>query len=239
LTRRDIFASLFLGEIAAVILLGLSSVWELPAVVQAAMRLGLVAGPLGALAVVYVGVRLGRRRPALGAAAKFVVVGAANTLIDLGLLNLLLAAAGVITPLLFAFFKAISFSLAVSHSFFWNRSWSFAPAPGAGARRQQSLGSQFSLFLLATLVGLTLNTGVATLLVSLGPPVAFLSPLQWANVAAGLALLVSTLWNFCAYHFLVFAPRALWARGSGGAATEVRLRRSELPTRVAPGLTKS
>lgn len=235
MTRRDILASLFLGEITAVILLGLSSVWELPALVQLATRMGLVAGPLGALAVVYVGVRFGRRWPALGAGSKFVVVGAANTLIDLGLLNLLLVAAGVVTPLLFAFFKALSFSAAVGHSFFWNRSWSFAPGGASGSRSQGSLGSQFSLFLLATLVGLTLNTGLATLLVSLGPPVAFLSPLLWANVAAGLALLVSTLWNFCAYRFFVFAPQALRA----GSSPEVKLRRRESPTRVARGLTES
>lgn len=239
MTRRDIFASLFLGELAALILLGLTSLWKLPAFVLLATRLGLVVGPLGALAVVYLGVRFGRRRPSLGAAAKFVVVGAANTLIDLGLLNLLLAAAGVVTPLLFAFFKAMSFSVAVGHSFFWNRSWSFAPTPGAGSRGQQNLGGQFRLFLLATLIGLTLNTGVATLLVSMGPPVSFISSLQWANVAAALALLVSTLWNFCAYRFLVFTPRVLLARGSVGAVAEIKLRARELPTRVAPDLTES
>jgi putative flippase GtrA len=239
LTRRDIFASLFLGEIAAVILFGLSFVWELPAVVRLAMRLGLVAGPLGALAVVWLGVRFGRRWPALGAAAKFVVVGVANTLIDLGVLNLLLAAAGVFTPLLFAFFKAMSFSAAVGHSFFWNRSWSFASGGASSSRSQERLGGQFGVFLLATLVGLMLNTGVATLLVSLGPPVSSFSPLLWVNVAAGVALLISTLWNFCAYRFFVFAPPAVLAGSPGGPSTAVRLRRRESPPQVASGLTES
>lgn len=239
MTRRDVFASLLLGETAALILLGLTSLWGVPALVLLAARLGLVVVPLGALAVVYLGVRFGRRWPLLGTASKFVVVGAVNTLIDLGLLNLLLAAAGVIILPLFAVFKALSFSAAVVHSFLWNRNWSFALPQLRGLRNHKSLGSQFGLFLLATLMGLALDTGVATLLVFLGPPVALLSPLQWANIAAVLALAVSTLWNFCAYRFVVFAPRGSWVKESPGTAADVRLGRGELSAHVAPGLTKS
>jgi hypothetical protein len=47
---------------------------------------------------------------------------------------------------------------------------------------------------------------VAALVVYLGSPSPFLAGLPWANLAAVLALALSTLWNFFAYRFLVFSP---------------------------------
>jgi hypothetical protein len=50
-----------------------------------------------------------------------------------------------------------------------------------------------------------LNAAVATLLVERMSPLPGFSLVQWANVAAGVGLAISTAWNFSLYRWVVFA----------------------------------
>lgn len=206
MTRKDLVACIVLGLVSAGILYGLAVFWSLPAWLLLGVHSSFVLAPLGALAVVGVGRRLGKRWPAAVSASRFGVVGAANTLIDLGLLNLCIYATGILAGPLFALFKAGSFAAAVVHSYCWNASWSFTGADGEDSRGANSQPKRFGLFLVVTVLGLWVNTSAAALVVHLGSPVALLNGLPWANVAAVLALGLSTLWNFFAYRHLVFSP---------------------------------
>jgi len=204
--RKDIVACVLLGEITAGIFYGLAAFWSLPSWMLSWARLLFLLVPLGALAIVGLGQHLGKQWPAAQPAGRFAVVGTANTLIDLGLLNLCIAATGVLAGPLFALFKAGSFSGAVIHSYCWNANWSFADSAGRNSLVAGGLGRRFSLFLTVTLVGLWVNTSVAALAVHLGSPMELLAGLPWANLAAVLALALSTMWNFFAYRYLVFSP---------------------------------
>jgi putative flippase GtrA len=237
--RRDILACLILGEASALILCSLALFWNLPESLLLGTRLALVGAPLGALGVVYLGVRLGRRWSFLGSGSKFVVVGGSNTFIDLGILNLFMYATGVVAGPLYAIFKAAGFVVAVVNSYLWNRNWSFASWRDNGLRTPTGWGKQFSVFTLVTTAGLVLNTGVATLLVLLGPPTPVFSSLQWANAAAVLALIVSTLWNFFAYRSLVFHSRDPLARKPARSLRGAARGNRGLAAPVAPSLTES
>lgn len=205
LTRTDILACLVIGEAAAGMLHFVIPIWEFPDLLLGASRAAFVAAPLGALGVVYGGIYLGRRWLSAVCFSKFVLVGVLNTLIDFSVFNLLMDVSGITRGPLFAFFKAVSFSLAVVNSYLWNRYWCFRFSEPRGCRSQPAPGKQFSLFASVSLVGLLLNAAIATVLVHQVEPIPVLSLRQWANAAAGLALVVSTVWNFCAYRFLVFS----------------------------------
>src|SRR3989454_9628314 len=94
------------------------------------------------------------RRPGTRQLVKFCFVGASSTLIDKGTLWLLLSA----TPRTPWWINAsMSFCLAVTNGFVWNRRWTFR------ARRHGSLRAQYARFVATNLVGLMLNLGLTTL----------------------------------------------------------------------------
>lgn len=159
--------------------------------------------PLASLAGIAVTACLQARLPVLFEVAKFGLVGAFSTTIDLGVLNFLMEATGIFRGSLFPVLKGMSFLTALINAFFWNRLWTFAPRTGTRARRGVQ---QFFLFATVALGGLVLNVTVATLLVNLVALPAGWQPIQWANVAALTGLVGTATWDFLCYKFIVFRP---------------------------------
>jgi putative flippase GtrA len=81
---------------------------------------------------------------------KFAVVGVIGTVIDFGLLNLLVQMAHV--PKFWA--NVCSFSVAVFSNFTWNRLWTYPES------QQRPIGPQLGQFALVNVVGLALNQGI-------------------------------------------------------------------------------
>jgi len=155
--------------------------------------------------------QLGRVWPVFNQFGKFAAVGTLNTLLDLGVLNALIFITGFARGAPFAGFKAVSFLVASTNSYFWNKFWTFE------SRAPIALG-EYARFLLFTLVGTFLNVGVASLIVNvLGAPEGVGEKL-WANAGALIAVFTSLLWNFLAYRKIVFRP-ALRAPSSKPLAT--------------------
>lgn len=119
-------------------------------------------------------------------AAKFGSVGVLNTLVDLALYFVFTRWLGLGGQPAIA--KAISYSVGVLNSFLLNRIWTF-----------QARGSSWvSLipFILSSLVGLAINTGMLQLcLVTLRLP---------EIIAIGAATASSLIWNFLVSKFLIF-----------------------------------
>jgi len=120
-------------------------------------------------------------------AAKFGSVGVLNTLLDLALYFVFTRWLGLGDKPTFA--KGISYSVGVLNSYFLNRVWTFRVS-------DSSSWAALLPFVLSSLVGLAINTGMLDLcLKTLALP---------ELIAIGIATASSLLWNFLVSKFLIF-----------------------------------
>lgn len=141
--------------------------------------------------------------------AKFVLVGALNTFIDLGLFNLLIYSSGVASGDAVIWFKAGAFIVAVINSYFWNKFWTFKAADTHMQMNPQEPehvhhGREFFQFFLVSFIGLLINLAVAGFVINIVGVQGDLTGAQWANVGAIFATLAALAWNFLGYKFIVF-----------------------------------
>lgn len=158
----------------------------------------LIIFPPLTLAGMFVASCIGKKFLIVLQAAKWVLVGALNTFIDLGVLNGLIWISGIATGLSFSVFKGISFLLATLNSYFWNKHWTFRKREKIFAPRE------FSKFLVVTTIGLFINVGVASFVVNIIGPQYGMTEKMWANVGAFIAVLIAWVWNFLVSKFIVF-----------------------------------
>lgn len=194
-------AGLLIGLLALPIIANLQSAIPLRyRVIGVFVLIGLV--PLG----LFIAQILSRWIPVMEQLAKFIVVGALNTLIDLGVLNLLIVLSGVAGGVLFSIFKGISFLVAVINSYFWNARWTFKID---GAELSKTKPKQFMQFFIVSAIGLFINVATASIVVNvLGRPER-ITPEQWANLGAVAAVVISLVWNFLGYKYIVFSEKKL------------------------------
>ncbi len=131
--------------------------------------------------------------------AQFAAVGTLNTFIDVGVFNLeiFLYGTSVMGAGLFAVFKAISFLVATTNSFVWNKYWTFGAKEKAVAREAAGFYS-------VAIIGWVLNVGVATLVKMAGPADSHI----WVSIVAPFGgVAASFLWDFFGYKYLVFGKR--------------------------------
>jgi putative flippase GtrA len=128
--------------------------------------------------------------------SKFFVVGVLNTALDFVVLNICLFLFGTgAHGELFAFFKGISFLVAVTNSYILNKWWVFGHSMDPNAK-------EITLFLAISLGGFLINVFVSFAMFSL-----FLYefyPHVAANAGALMGTIVVFAWNFIGYRFFVF-----------------------------------
>jgi len=145
----------------------------------------------------WVAALIARVIPVIMEIAKFAAIGGLNTLLDLGVLNVLILLTGVATGYGYALFKGISFIVANINSYFWNKYWTFGSQSAASAK-------EVAEFFAVSVIGFAINIGVASLIVNfIGAPAGMLAA-RWANVGAIVATLASLVWNFIGYKVIVF-----------------------------------
>ncbi len=218
--RSDIIASLVLGEIAA---------WLILAVVKTILPLfyeqfrsllliGLpIVFPILCLIFLYLAFLIARRIVVIRQASKFVLVGGLNTLVDWGVLSFLIFAfqkylnissSDVIfsvfslTIIFYSLFKAISFILATINSYIWNKFWTFQ------RRTTEKLSKEFLQFVVVSVIGFLINVGLASFVFKFISPFGGLNIDQWAIFSAAIATVVSMIWNFLGYKFIVFDTKS-------------------------------
>src|SRR3989344_9645258 len=177
MSKKDLYASSAIGFLAAFFLLAIK-----------------YSGKIAAL--------LGRKFVTLFQGAKFLLVGGLNTFMDLGVLNLLIAASGITAGIGFSVFKGFSFLIAVANSYLWNKYWTFR-----GKTMEQDFveqGKEFAQFLVVSGIGFFLNVGSASLVVNFINPQFGLSERAWPTVGALVGTLVVMTWNFLGYKLIVF-----------------------------------
>ena len=125
------------------------------------------------------------------------MVGALNTFLDLGVLNLLILVTGISAGTTYSVFKGASFIVAALNSYAWNKWWTFES-------KKEKIGKEFTQFMFVSVIGFFLNVGTATLTVNVVGPQFGITPTLWANIGALLGTMVVFVWNFVGYKFWVF-----------------------------------
>ncbi len=129
---------------------------------------------------------------------KFAAIGFTNAAVDFGILNLLIALTLATSGYVYSVFKSISFVIAVTHSYFWNKYWSFDAGKSGGG------GLEFAKFFAVMVVSFIINVGVATFIVNFITPIYGLSPEIWANVGAGIGSAAALIFSFLGFKIIVF-----------------------------------
>ena len=200
--KSDILSSVILGEIVAIFLILISKNLErdipiLDVLIRSKWLIFFVVPTLATLGV-YGTFRVGRRRPFLFQFGKFITIGLSNTAIDFGILNLLIFLTEVERGSLYSLFKAFSFLVAVTNSYFWNKFWTFESS------NTKKTGKEFFQFVTISGIGFGINVIAASLVVNVIGPVGEISPRLWANIGAFAAIVITVFWNFLGYKFIVF-----------------------------------
>ena len=116
---------------------------------------------------------------------KFCVVGFSSTIVDFGILNILIR----FMHLDWQYAKCISFVCSVTNGFIWNSRWTFKEKSASRTHEQ------YVKFILVNLVGLALSMKIISLVSN------FLShgqkPMHWqVNVGNLAAVVVVVAWNY-------------------------------------------
>ncbi|MFZ5559476.1 MAG: GtrA family protein [Patescibacteria group bacterium] len=215
--KSDIIAVLILGEIAS---------WLILLVIRGLLRpeiydklfniliIGLpILFPLACLIFLYIALLIAQKIAVVSQIAKFILVGGLNTLVDWGMLSLLIFvfrnSSGIspkdiwlnifsLTVVYYSLFKAISFIAATVNSYVWNKFWTFR------RKTTEKLTTEFFQFIVISVLGFLINVGIASGVFRFISPIGGLNPDQWGIVAAAIATVLSMCWNFLGYKFIVF-----------------------------------
>jgi putative flippase GtrA len=130
-----------------------------------------------------------------GQAARFIVVGLINTLVDMGAFYLLSLIPGMPHTLA----KGISYVLGICNSFVWNKYWTFNAGGSAQGKRE------FAVFFLVNLPPLAVNIVVFTVLGIWLDSGSVATRMLKAFVAA----IGAVVWNFLGSRYFAFRHTAV------------------------------
>jgi putative flippase GtrA len=171
------------------------------------LELTLVAFPILAASGIYTASLLVRKIRVAYQGVKFLLVGATNTLLDLTVLNILIATTGITAGIWFSVFKAVSFLAALLNSYTWNKNWTFT----LQQKNRQTIGEQakeFTQFLGVSGTGFVLNVVSASIVANFVPPQFGIAETSWPTAAALVGTFFVLSWNFFGYKFIVFKKRS-------------------------------
>lgn len=169
----------------------------------AVMGVGEVAAILGLISIFgyLISELLGRWLSIFRQLGRFAIVGILNTVLDFAILNLLITTSGIAGGVTASLFKGISFLIAVTNSYYWNKYWTF--------EFKAKVNREFLQFFIVSLIGFGFNVGAFSLVVNTITPMGNINPEAWANVGALAGTLTGLAWNFVGYKFIVFKKRLI------------------------------
>jgi putative flippase GtrA len=157
------------------------------------------AVPVLWVAGVQLGYALGVRYRPFVQFGRFAAIGFANALVDFGVLYLLIARTGYSAGLAYSMFKALSFSVATVHSYFWNKYWAFEAGGSRGGT------SEVARFGAVAIASVAVNVVTASLVVAVRP--ASFVPQSWAGIGAVVGSAVALIFSFVGYRVFVFRKK--------------------------------
>ncbi len=130
---------------------------------------------------------------------KYVAIGFTNFAVDAGVLNLLLSLTHATAGPGYVIQKSVSFLIAVTHSYYWNRRWAFQSS-------QSDTKGEFTKFMIVNLVALVVNVGVAFAVLHVPHTN---SAEVWANISAIAGSGAALIFSFIGFKLVVFKNHAV------------------------------
>lgn len=201
--KNDIINSLILGELIFIFLLPTDMILGISAkfgIGQLKYFLALLL-PFATAFGYWILYKMAGKFPFLLQLGRYGLIGVANTVMSLGIINFFILRTGVSGGYLADVFAAIAFILVVTNSFFWNKYWTFA------AGEDQKTVKEYIEFFAVSLSGALINVGMFHLLVNIIGPRGGFNPEAWANIVVLIGIPISLAWNFTGYKFFVFSAK--------------------------------
>lgn len=128
----------------------------------------------------------------------FCIIGGINTLVDLGVFNLLSKVFGLETTGNYVAWKSLGFIAAAVNSYFMNRYITF------GNQVNQEDGKTFYRFAAVTVATFIISTGITSLLFSILTDRLDASTILIGNICAITGVAINVVCNFLGYKIFVF-----------------------------------
>ncbi len=154
--------------------------------------------PLLALVCLWAAEVAGRKVLFVFQAAKFFLVGAFATVVDLKFFELLLWSFSFFAPILPLAAKSISFIAATLVKYWGNKYWAFAK------HEKEHMHKEIIQFFAITLGGLAIDLGAFYYATSILGPQLGMPLAVWTKLSVIFAGITAALWNFFGYKFWVF-----------------------------------
>jgi len=130
--------------------------------------------------------------------AKFFLIGVLSTLLDLGIMNIIILLFGGVVGWAYNLSKASSFLIATTSKYWADKMLAFEN------KETHNVKKEFAQFLTITIISLFINVGVASFIVNNIHPQFGFNLIIWANIGAIVASIIGSLWNFVGYKYIVF-----------------------------------
>lgn len=200
--KSDIILGLIIGELIA--LLSLPVLKNFNVGIKLIYWIWPIILPIFTVIGLLIAYYIGKRIIVIWEIAKFVVVGALNTFVDLGVLSLLILLTGITSGAYYGVLKGFSFLIATVNSYLWNKNWTFSSMGEGEDEDLTEKGKEFGKFVLISGIGFFINVSAALVIVNWIGPSLNIPPNILAILGGVFAAFCSMTWNFLGYKFLVF-----------------------------------
>ena len=202
ISKKDIFITILVGIFTALVwisvFLRLATFENIFGFKEAAWGL-IVVVPIIYVLGLYLGEWLSRKWAFFKSFAKYVMAGFFNAGVDFAIFNLLMHVTGIEKGPAVSSFKTVSFVVAMTNSYFWNKFWAFK----AGNTTTEK-GKEFVKFAVVNVIGAFLNVSITSgIIFAISPQFGF-SQVAWNNIAAVVATAIALIWNFVGFRWIVF-----------------------------------
>lgn len=161
--------------------------------------LWLIVMPLVSVSGLFASYRLAMYKwPIVFKLGKYGLIGSLNTFLSMGIFNFFILVTGIAAGWLIDVFLAIAFTITITHSFFWQKFWTF------GANNTNNGRTEYIKFFTVTTTTSLLNIFLLHIIINtIGAPQG-VDLKVWANIAFVVLIPISFLGNFFGYKFFVF-----------------------------------
>ena len=155
--------------------------------------------PLGLGFILYITYKLAVLfRPVIFELGKYGIIGWLNVFLHAGALNILILITGSTQGLLVDGFYVIAFVITLTHSFVWNKYWTF------NANNTSKGNEEYIKFFAVSSITAFINLSLFHLIINVIGAQQGIDDKTWANIALAVLIPVSVLGNFIGYKIFVF-----------------------------------